>query len=693
MYKEPVNSPFVPNDQKEIMERDQPKPQFQQQPYQSQYAPQQILQQKPQAPGLRPLVDLQVYQPSKPKPPPRDSQYPAMYMPIPNQGPYFPPQYNPYWPNLYAPQLVNPVIKQYSINTGPFLEQSTLETGILKEDSLPRQFVNTSNTLGERLNIYNFVRSVFIKHHDGEDIDIDGKGTNSLLKYLKFLELNPYNIHQNETNPYRGLPSDMLIYKSCYPVRYDEKSGSVQCAPNSLGMNIRIYRLSFGEYNVKRLEQQNFDNYNIWREVAYYEYIREYVIKKKVCPNFTIMYGYYINERCNIDFNKVAKLTGKQIIAPQEMILKFEQNRRPPFIQQFTGQQTTQPETYGCSSVPKQIIPASLSQATIDLNAFSGRGLVALTEAPTYNIYRWASKIYNAYGNIHKMVGNGYHKSEVWYSILFQLMVALHVMKLNKIVFNNFSLDDNVYIKDITQHENVVMYWKYKIKNFEYYVPNYGYLLMIDSNYKDVDGDQSTLIRKSTNNFKIYSSFFKDKTYNDKDLDALCFSAFVNVFDPNKFSSAFTNYGGVRPPSDVIALLSKINDEASNRQNMDIQYYIYKYMYKFLNNRVGTYLSDLEVRNVRKDGTKQFTEGQILVQEIQSETYKFVIFVGHTTNNTIRILTKRDPKDEEVIEEDVGQGGLFNYSRTETILQNYKPNEANLNEEELLETYIVGKFN
>ncbi|QKF93868.1 hypothetical protein QKU48_gp0410 [Fadolivirus algeromassiliense] len=661
------------------MDRDKPVQPFQQ--FQNQGS---FQQQKQSQFGPKPIVDLQVYPPPKPKPQSlkdKESIHPAMYLPMPAQSPYIPPQFNPYWPNYYNPYLVNPVIKQYNINSAPFLDQSTLQTGILKEDSLPRHFSNTSNTLGERLNIYNFVRSVFIKHYDGEDIDLDGRGTNSLLRYLKFLELNPYNVHQNENNPYRGLPSDMLIYKTCYPIRYDERSGSVQCAPNSLGMNIRIYRLTFAEYNIKKLEgNKSYNDFNVWREISYYEFIRENIIKRKICPNFNLLYGYYVNEKCNVNFDKVAMLTGKQIVTPQEMLLNQQQMKATPQPQ----------KTY--NGIPYQKVSATKEMENININSFSGRGLVALTEAPTYNLYRWASKEYQSLGNIHKMMNTGYHKSEVWMSILFQLMVALYVMQLHKIAFTNFSLEDNVYIKDISQHENVIMYWKYKLNNFEYYVPNYGYLLMIDSNYKDIDGNHATLLKNimRDSKFKIIGNIYGNQ---DSEVEKACIDSFIKAFDPNIFTNAFTNYGGVKPPADIIKLITEIHNEAVSQQtNLDIGKYIYKYMYKFLNNRIGTYLSELESKNVRLDGPKDFIKGQMLVQEVGAKIYKFVAFVEQVQNNMAVILTKDNPKDEIIKPSNpIGMGALFAYTSTEPILQNYKPTELNLNEEELLETYIVGK--
>lgn len=678
MYREPANSPFVPKIQQQLIERDKPEQSYKPQEYPPKKYP------PPSGPGGQPggqpVVDLKVWQ-SKPPPKPmvsRDKIPPVMYMPslAQAQTPYFPPQFNPNWP-YYTPQVVSPVVKQYSINNGPFVNYTTLS--VIKEDALPEQFSNTSNTLGERLNIYNFVRSVFVRHHDGEDIDLDGKGTNSLLSYLKFMELNPYTSINNPNNPYIGLPDDMLIYRSCYPIRYDQSTNRVQCAPNSIGMNIRIYKLTNAEYNIQKLEQKNFYDFNVWREIVYYEYVREQIIKTKICPNFALLYCYYISEKCNVDFNKVKLLKRKPsslIPDPQRgATLPCETGNCPPFIPQ-----------------PKNTLKNTLNAIESVLDKNSGKGLVALTEGPTYNMYGWSSKQYQGTlnANVHTMVNTGYHKSEVWMSVLFQLLVALYVMQLHKIAFNNFSIEDNVYIKDISEHDNVVMYWKYRINEFDYYIPNYGYLLLIDSNFKDLESSHQTFNTSTNKKFKIYGSIFKDSA-TDAEIQKKCFDAFRTAFNTNSFTKAFTNFGGTKPPEDILALIKRIHDDAStNGANQDISHYIYTYMGKLLNNRVGTYLTEIEGKNVRKDDTKEFKQGQIVVQEIQNETYKFAIYVSQN-NNQVTILTKEDQNKNDMIEKKVAKDVLFNYSRYDNIVQNYKPMEANLNEEELLETYVVGK--
>lgn len=663
MYREPANSPFVPQVQKDMVNLEQgPNTGVEQQ-----YIPPKKYPPRETSQVGNPIIDLKLWDQKKPfkgqSTQDRDKIPPVMYMPIPGQTPYFPPQFNQTWP-FYNPQVVSPVVKQFSINNGPFVNYSTLS--VVKEDVLPAEFSNTANTLGERLNIYNFVRSVFIKHHDGEDIDLDGKGKNSLLSYLKFMELNPYSNNTNN-NPYKGLPDNMVIYRSCYPIRYDGSSNMVQCAPNSIGMNIRIYGLTNSEYNIKKQSLSQFYDYNVWREIAYYEYIREQIIKRKICPNFITMYGYYISEKCNVDFDKIKFLRDKEtnlMPDPIKSNLNFDKS-------------TNYTKTY---------------LNTKSLTDYSGKGIVTLTEGPTYSMFGWSSKTYLGDGNVHKMVNTGYHTSDVWLSILFQLIAALYTLQIHGIAFSDFSILDNVYIKDISEHENVTMHWKYKINEFDYYVPNYGYLLLIDSNYKDIKQQEYTINNPNKEKtFKIHSNIFKEGVYNDETITNLTFNAFKNAFDPNTFDKTFTNFGGTKPPSDIFDLIKKIHSEAiTQNANKDIGHYIYSYMGNLLNNRVGTYLTELELNNIRKLDAKIFKKGQLVVHEVQYKTYKFAVFVSQT-NNIATVLTKEDPTKKDIIEIKVPMNILFNYSRYDNIVQNYRPNVMNLNEDELLETYVIGK--
>ena len=721
-YREPKNSPFIPHEQRNIItdrvfEGQKMLPKHLRQQKGATGFRQPGLEQVPPLPGQKPILDLQLYESaiSKPKQQQRTVD-PYSFIPVAAADGYYPAQWSGNLPPfLYAPPKI-PIIKNYNINVSGPMDDHTKISAIF-EDILPsKQFSNTWNTLGERVNIYHFVRSVFIKQGDGEDINLDGK-PNSLLNYLKFMELNPYNTNQFTDNPYKGLPDDMLIYRSCYPIRYDKYSNSVQCAKNSVGLNIRIYKLNYAEYQIKKQKLTNYYDYDVWREVAYYEFIREQIIKRKLCPNFVTLYGYYICENCGIDFDKLAQIRGKydkkslylqkvqvDCIVPQIRPIRGSQvdldNYQPIKIPQTDN---TIPEVFPVNIVqnggqfPVQLMSNANATTTLELNplAFSGRALILLTESPNYNIYSWASKTYAVEGNLRRMVNTGFHKSEVWFSVLFQLMTALFTLQINQIAFRDFHMEDNVFIKDINMHENITNYWKYKINGIDYYIPNYGYLTMVDSNFKDIEKPHFSLKTeetKDTKKFKIYSNIYeKDggQLWDSNDLNRLCFAAFRNSFTPNVFSKSFTNYGGMKPPDDVLDMLIQISNQSINDQDYKIEKYIHDYMRRFLNNRIGTYLKETEIRNVRKDDSRLFKKGDILVQEVQNDTFKFILFIEKQVNNCAKIFTKEDANKKDIIEKIVSYDSLFNYSRYEPIVQDYKPNEVNLNEEDLLEIYDI----
>ena len=116
-----------------------------------------------------------------------------------------------------------------------------------------------------------------------------------------------------------------------------------------------------------------------------------------------------------------------------------------------------------------------------------------------------------------------------------------------------------------------------------------------------------------------------------------------------------------------------------------------------MNNRIGTYLKELESIHIRTDDLREFRKGQIIVHEEGTNTYKFVLYL-ETTDGNAKILTKdktsqNDPTinkdDEQIIEKNVQITTLFNYSLTEPIVQNFNINESNPSEENILETYNI----
>ena len=116
-------------------------------------------------------------------------------------------------------------------------------------------------------------------------------------------------------------------------------------------------------------------------------------------------------------------------------------------------------------------------------------------------------------------------------------------------------------------------------------------------------------------------------------------------------------------------------------------------MTKLVNNRIGTYLSEAEIKNVRRNDPSSFKEGQIGVYDVSNETFQFIIYISQDENNQATVLTKENPNDENIVLKTLPRDSLYNYSMHEPILQNYKPEEANLNEENLIETYYIGRKN
>lgn len=678
-------------------------------------------------------MQLSVEEPSKPVKR-RTTTQPALYGPHYATTPFYPPQYQygyPY-PNgyiQYGAQPQQPIIKEYKINvSGPVADHARIYS--IYEDIIPStQFNLAFNTIGERINLIYFIRRVMIREYDGEDIDIEGTTKMSLLSYLKFLDLNPYDTNLFSNNPYKGLPDDMLLYRSCYPIRYDRYSNSTQCAKNSIGMNIRIYRMNFGEYNVKSDPTQSYLHYDLWREIDYYEFIREHIIKKKVCPNFISIYAWFICQKCNIDFDKILQIKGKHRLNNQRFIknveelkhLNQEDNETYHPIPSNISMRETRAQTGGngndnnndCDDENRTMNISEITRrqqrnittkpvVTLLDNrvAYSGKALIALTEAPTYNFIGWSSRSYRIEGNIRKMVNSGYHKSEVWKSILFQLMVGMYVMQLYGIAFNDFTLKDNVYIKDITLHNNITRYWKYIINGIEYYIPNHGFLLMIDSNYKDIGEEMFNVRKKKSKGYKIISNIYADQdvggtSLSKEYLDKLVHKSFKCVFSNNNFSNSFADAGGTKPPEDITQLISRIENDNTS---VNIDHYIFTHMRGFMNNRIGTYVKGNELMNVRVHELQDFKKGDICAYMFNVNTYIFVL-VMKIDNNKAHILMRgsnknkpdvKNPNIEEVI---VSVTDLYKYSEHVTIMQDYRANESNLNEEELLETYILDENN
>jgi hypothetical protein len=633
-----------------------------------------------------PTLSIDYYHPQPSKKPMNDNVRPLTAVPFIQYGnPDIPTSmgYGPYIQYQNVPQIIN---QTYAIQANG-IAGGHQEMSMIFEDILPsRKFSPSYITLGERLDDHYFIRSTIFNNTDGDDINLDNGGTRSIMSHIKIDigNVNPFNTYKLSNNPFMGLPYGYLIYRSCYPIRHNDKSGQVDCAKNSTGVNIRVYKMLEGSFLANKLHRPLFD-YNEWREIAYYENIRENILKKKISPNFINIYGYFISDRSMIDYDKINNINiNKQKKEEPRYISNPEDNN----IVTFNNTSNIQPKNNLLKN--QKITTMTDNKKIIEVNpdAYLGKSLVILTESPTYSIFGWASKTYHKEGRINEMTGRGFKNEKEWMNVLFQLSVALYVMQLNNMYINDFNLEKNVFIKDLNFRGQSTEYWKYKVNGIDYYIANMGYLVMIDSNFLDVGTNEEFKFVQTNNIHKLGGDIYGDNNANINIKDK-AFEMFKNSFNTNNFGKEFIRYGGVPPPPEVMSIIGQIMHEISTSNNKNIEYYIMKFMKRYINNRVGTYLKENEVNNVREKDNEELKKGDIMVEPIDNRTFKVVLLGGSPNNGQINILTKEKIDDKDYTEKNISVHSLRHYSKSDPIQQNFKPNDENFTEEGLLETYIV----
>ena len=122
-----------------------------------------------------------------------------------------------------------------------------------------------------------------------------------------------------------------------------------------------------------------------------------------------------------------------------------------------------------------------------DIQLDANKMLCVLTESPTYTIQDWCTRLYRVddkmYMRVNTMGETGYHRSEVWYTVLFQIMIITKVLFDYDIVMENLKSTNNssLFIKDLNYNDNFAKgFYKYKVGNINYFVPNYGSLVVFD---------------------------------------------------------------------------------------------------------------------------------------------------------------------------------------------------------------------
>jgi len=630
--------------------------------------------------------------------PPRDGQGQPMFKmelfnPPPQPELKLPTGMNPNLQYLFAPtsaysfgpNLQMPMQKVYNINLpGPAGGHAEMDR--IYEIVLPgKDSKFTSITLGERLKIYEYVRQILININDGEDIGLDAcRGHRNLMSYIKFMELNPNYYSTIHKNPYRGLPFGMLLYRSCFPIKLDQGSKRTVCAKNSIGLNIRLYALTVAEFFSHYFKQQIYKQYDVWRELIYYEYVRENIIKRKQSPNFTLLYAFFVSLNRNIDFFclKRSTLTQKDLLTIEfktfQKLYALESNIKSKEKLKAIFDQNLLNRTRPGKPLPDETDP--------NLQRYSGNILILITEAPNHNLYQWASRSYETDGIVKKMVRHGFHDDDVWLGILFQIVSAIYVMQLHCLYISNMTIEDNIYIKDLQAEGNIMGYWKYVIDGISYYIPNHGYLVMIDTNFKDIVSDTRVMDTTIQRQFKIDANNIYDSRSNKEELQKKIYQNYRNIINTNAFTKEHTQNDLSGLPPTVSIFIGKMMEDTEP----DLGKIIFKYFRQFLNNRIGTYLKkDTEVPNIR-DPAEAFKPGEMLAYVEATNTYKWCMYsVNSSSNpNKEKVLIKSKP-DSDIEEIEVEKNNLQQYSPSEKIEQNFSGSGAKLSEDDLLETYII----
>lgn len=715
-YKTEKNTPYLTNDERETKTK-------------------KFMENPPREPPV--ILEQKIYDTNQNKytPPPLP---PATIPVYDNQGgvvaglpvPYSN-QSNPYYQQapqkIYNVSIANPVGNYTTINR-------------IFEDIIPGDpRLLGYNSIYERTELIKWLRNIMIQQNDGEIMD-----DVTLLSYIKLVDVNPFSLDKNR---YIDLPRNFLIYRSAYPIRLDDKYKNIQIAKHSTGVNVRLYNLTFGEDNASIINSSiNKFKFNIWREVAYYNYIRKNIFHKKISQNFvsSILYkidnksdykwtelslshnkkrnndgwindlhileaknklskvlknhnvtnntqpvkiiyvdddSYIINKFYNdiffeVDNNKLLELEYNDITKGTYYSTGFRSSYPFVFIEYIDKDGNTQQKEYEGKFEKQEFINwidiVVYGNNKLDITVTSNKTLILLTESPNTTFLKWIAPVYESQGSRQNMIATGYHSLDVYRSIIFQIVYIFSVLQKERIDFEELSLENNFFIKDLNIDKNVQNYWIYNIDSVDYYVPNYGYLVLFDSKYSDIKNEDDNFKYK-INSLSIFSN------ENDEFYDCVTTSGappvckyhselnrkFNEIISPNQFKNIVRTKCGVNLDDEVINLLTTIY----NNNNDPIYKKFFKCFPNYLHNRIGTYLlkSEVEIISILYRPNFNDLKGKLIVYEWRFGMYKWVLYdtITNPTTGQHQVYSKDD--NNNIIPILVYESSLYGYPSNEIL--------------------------
>lgn len=707
-------------------------------------------QPKPREPPV--LLEQKIYNPDTSKPSRPQPVQP--FVPI-NQANGMPFVNYPY---PYAKVLNKvPIQKIYNITIGdPSVTGNYI--GEFFEDMLPGSpYTLNSLSLEDRIRLRGYVRNILIEKMDGEEMNIVG-GEKSFRKYVKWGPFNPYSL---APSPYDDIATRFCLYSVFYPMRYDNEKKSFHIAKDAQSYNLRTYDLSVGSlYSDRLTDEMKLENFNVFRELTYYRYIMSEIINKKVSPNFVNMILYKVDNETRIKYDKLVEVKMRHLpkalrdlaYKPLDLVASVDEQIRnakavldalkvkypnetmdSDVLNSYIKDIIDNPEyrkeaekllySVGLTMDDVKIVASEtkedklkmyrkkmgelknmlymfgIKKENIKLNTESKRSLVVMTEGPTHNILRWTSPIYNKNGAQNTMIATGYHTTEAWMSVFFQILHTMIVLTKHQIYFRELSLDKNIFIKDVYHDSGNIGYWKYNVDGHSYYVPNHGYIVMFDTSYSDkvdvfnmknsIDSTDFEKIRNqenykliSPNMFNSNEEFvdeitknFKQKEFNDKLRQEI-----GNMLNPEKLIIRLKQMKAILPPQEVTDMLSGLHrDYISGKELIDL---LPIYFSKYLHTRIGTSLSRNEMMNVSMIPVRNLMKGKMLIYQERYGEYKWAMYIRQDNINGKHIIIDSHKGGEK----SVFLASLRSYPENLKLEQTFKQGHRFM-DEDLIDVY------
>jgi hypothetical protein len=217
-------------------------------------------------------------------------------------------------------------------------------------------------------------------------------------------------------------------------------------------------------------------------------------------------------------------------------------------------------------------------------------------------------------------------------------------------------------------------------------VPNYGYLVLIDSKYNDIIQKYNIYGKSMTSNdklYKIYGPIYKDYdasvNYKDKILQQ-----FKTIINPDNFGYLLKQKGGLQVDDKTKDLLNKLYNLVNTES--DISKFMQLLFTNFMHNRLGTYLMVSEKEKIIQSPLNNIQKSRLMIWEEKNNLYQWVVFLGNEDTSGItksKILCNNGTSIQETL---VFTGSLFSYPNYE-VIQNQSKTNLRYDDKYIFETY------